>query len=185
MIKEVLHEIEDKMKKSIASLEKELGGLRAGRATPALLEKISIEYYGVPSPIHQVASVSVPEPRVLVIQPWDKSLIKHIEKAIQKSDLGITPMSDGVVIRLTIPPLTHERRTDLVKVARKKAEEGRVAIRNLRRDGNDMVKALEKGGEISEDHAKKGQEDVQKLTDRHIKTVDEVLAAKEAEILEV
>lgn len=185
MIKEVLREIEEKMKKSVAALEKELGGLRAGRATPALLEKITVEYYGVPSPIHQIASVSVPEPRTLVIQPWDKSLIKHIEKAIQKSDLGITPMSDGIVVRLTIPPLTQERRNELVKVARKKAEEGRVAVRNLRRDGNDMVKALEKDGEISEDQAKKGQEDVQKLTDRYIKEVDEVLAAKEAEITEV
>jgi len=185
VIKEVLHEIEEKMKKSIASLEKELGGLRAGRATPALLDKITVEYYGVPSPIHQVASVSIPEPRTILIQPWDKSLIKQIEKAILKSDLGIMPMSDGIVIRLTIPPLTQERRSELVKVARKKAEEGRIAVRNLRRDGNDMVKALEKGGDISEDHAKKGQDDVQKLTDRYIKEADEVLAAKEAEIMEV
>lgn len=185
MIKDVLREIEEKMKKSISALEKELGGLRAGRATPALLEKILVEYYGVPSPIHQVASVSVPEPRTLVIQPWDKNMIKHIEKAIQKSDLGITPMSDGIVIRLTIPALTQERRSELVKVAKKKAEEGRVAVRNLRRDGNDMIKALEKAGEVSEDLAKKGQEDVQKLTDRYIKEVDEVLAAKEAEIMDV
>jgi len=185
VIKEVLKEIEDKMKKSVVALEKELSGLRAGRATPALLEKITVEYYGVPSPIHQVASISVPEPRSLVIQPWDKSMIKHIEKAIQKSDLGITPMSDGIVVRLTIPPLTQERRNELVKVARKKAEEGRVAVRNLRRDGNDMVKALEKSGDVSEDQAKKGQEDVQKLTDRYIKEVDEVISAKEAEIMEV
>lgn len=185
MIKDVLKELEDKMKKSVQALQKDLGGLRAGRATPALLDKITVEYYGVPSPIHQVASVNVPDPRTLVIQPWDKSMIKPIEKAIQKSDLGMMPNSDGIVIRLTIPPLTTERRNDLVKQAKKKAEEGRVAIRNLRRDGNEMVKQLEKDGAVSEDQAKKGQEDIQKLTDKYIKEVDEVLAAKEAEIMEV
>jgi ribosome recycling factor len=185
MIKDVLKELEDKMKKSVQSLQKELGGLRAGRATPALLEKLVVEYYGVPSPIHQVASVNVPDARTLVIQPWDKAMLKPIEKAIQKSDLGLTPNSDGTLIRLVIPPLTTERRNELVKVARKKAEEAKVAVRNLRRDANELVKKLEKDGDISEDQAKKGQEEVQKLTDRYVKETDEVLLAKEAEITEV
>ncbi len=185
MIKDVLRETEDKMKKSVQSLQKDLGGLRAGRATPALLEKLVVEYYGVPSPVHQVAGVTVPDARTLVIQPWDKALLKPIEKAIQKSDLGLTPNSDGSVIRLSIPPLTTERRNELVKVAKKKAEEARVAIRNLRRDANEMVKKLEKDGSASEDQAKKGQEEVQKLTDKYVKEADEVLLAKEAEIMEV
>lgn len=185
MIKDVLKELEEKMKKSVQALQKDLGALRAGRATPALLDKITVEYYGVPSPVHQVASVTVPDARTLMIQPWDKSMIKPIEKAIQKSDLGMMPNSDGSVIRLTIPPLTTERRNELVKAAKKKAEEGRVAVRNLRRDGNELVKQLEKDGSVSEDQVKKGQEDVQKLTDKYIKEVDEVLAAKEAEIMEV
>jgi len=185
MIKEIIKELEDKMKKSVGALQKELAGLRAGRATPSLLEKIMVEYYGVPSPLSQVATITVPEARLLVIQPWDKTLLKSIEKAIQKSDLGLTPNTDGTVIRLTIPALTQERRNDLVKVARKKAEEGRVAVRHLRREGNDMIKELEKDGEVSEDQAKKAQEDVQKLTDRYIKEVEEVLALKEAEIMEV
>jgi len=185
MIKEIIKELEEKMKKSVGALQKELAGLRAGRATPALLEKITVEYYGVPSPLAQVATVTVPEARLLVIQPWDRTLLKSIEKSIQKSDLGLTPNSDGTVIRLTIPPLTQERRNELVKVARKKAEEGRVAVRHLRRDGNDMIKELEKDGEVSEDQAKKAQEDVQKLTDKYIKEVEEVLIVKEAEIMEV
>jgi len=185
VIKDVLKEIEDKMRKSVQSLQKELAGLRAGRATPALLDKLTVEYYGVPSPIHQIASVNVPDARTLVIQPWDKAMLKPIEKAIQKSDLGLTPNNDGTVIRLTIPTLTTDRRNDLVKVARKKAEEGRVAIRNLRRDGNELVKKLEKDGSISEDQTKKGQEDMQKLTDKYVKETEDVLVAKEAEIMEV
>ena len=185
MIKDVLKELEDKMKKSVQSLQKELGGLRAGRATPALLEKLVVEYYGVPSPIHQVASVNVPDARTLVIQPWDKAMLKAIEKAIQKSDLGLTPNSDGTLIRLLIPSLTTQRRNELVKVARKKAEETKVAVRNLRRDANELVKKLEKDGDVSEDQAKKGQDEIQKLTDRYVKEIDEVLLAKETEITEV
>ncbi len=173
------------MKKSVQALQKDLGGLRAGRAMPALLDKLVVEYYGVPSPVAQVASVTVPDARTLVIQPWDKGLLKPIEKAIQKSDLGLTPNSDGSVIRLHIPPLTTERRNELVKVAKKKAEETRVAVRNLRRDANELVRKFEKDGSASEDQAKKGQEDVQKLTDKYVKEVDEVLLAKEAEIMEV
>jgi ribosome recycling factor len=185
VLKEVLKEIDDKMKKSVQSLQKELAGLRAGRATPALLEKLAVEYYGAPSPIHQVASINVPDSRTLVIQPWDKTMLKPIEKAIQKSDLGLTPNSDGTLIRLVLPPLTTERRNELVKVARKKAEEAKVAIRNLRRDANELIKKFEKDGDISEDQAKKGQEETQKLTDKYIKETDEVLSAKEAEITEV
>ncbi|MBS3872660.1 MAG: ribosome recycling factor [Dethiobacter sp.] len=185
MIKETLKELEDKMKKTVAALQKELAGLRAGRATPGLLEKITVEYYGVPSPLSQVATITVPEARMLVIQPWDKSLLKAIEKAIQKSDLGLTPNTDGTVIRLTIPALTQDRRNELVKVAKKKTEDGRVALRNLRREGNELIKELEKDGEVSEDQAKKAQEDVQKLTDKYIKEVEDVLHAKEAEIMEI
>jgi len=173
------------MKKTVGALQKELAGLRAGRATPSLLERITVEYYGVPTPLSQVATITVPEARMLVIQPWDKSLLKAIEKSIQKSDLGLTPNTDGTVIRLTIPALTQDRRNELVKVAKKKTEDGRVAVRNLRREGNELVKEFEKDGEISEDQAKKAQEDVQKLTDKYIKEVEEVLHAKEAEIMEV
>ncbi len=185
MVKDVLKDIEDRMKKSVAALQKDLASLRAGRATPALLDKIVVEYYGVPTPLHQVATISVPDPRTLMIQPWDKSVLKEIDRAIQKSDLGLMPNSDGSVIRLNIPTLTQERRLDLVKVCKKKAEEGRVAVRNLRREGNDMIKLMEKDKEITEDDSKKGLDDMQKLTDRYIKEVDDVLAAKEEEIMEV
>ncbi|HSL93224.1 MAG TPA: ribosome recycling factor [Bacillota bacterium] len=185
MVKDILKDIEDRMKKSVAALHKELAGLRAGRATPALLDKILVEYYGVPTPLHQVSTISVPDPRTLMIQPWDKSVLKEIDRSIQKSDLGLMPNSDGSVIRLNIPTLTQERRLELVKVCKKKAEEGRVAVRNLRREGNEMIKMLEKDKEITEDDSKKGQDDMQKLTDKYIKEVDEVLAVKEAEIMEV
>lgn len=185
MIKEVVSEAEEKMKKAIEALRKDLATLRAGRATPALLDKVLVDYYGVPTPINQLANVSVPEPRSLVIQPWDKSVIAAIEKAIQKSDLGLTPNNDGTVIRLTIPQLTQERRNELVKVAKKKTEDARVVIRNVRRDANEHLKLLEKGHEVSEDEAKRAQEDVQKLTDKCIKEVDVVLEHKEQEIMEV
>jgi ribosome recycling factor len=185
MIKELLQEAEEKMEKSIAAYQKDLSGLRAGRATPALLDRVLVDYYGVATPVGQMASVSAPEPRTLVIQPWDKGQLKAIEKAILKSDLGITPVSDGTLIRLTIPMMTEERRMDLVKTVRKKAEECRVAIRNIRREANDMLKELQKSHEISEDDQKRGQDDVQKLTDKHIKSVDEICGSKEAEIMEV
>ncbi len=185
MITEVVTEAEEKMKKAIDVLRKDLASLRAGRATPALLDKVHVDYYGVMTPINQIAKLSVPEPRLLVIQPWDKSTISAIERAILKSDLSITPNSDGSVIRLVIPQLTQERRNDLVKVVRKKAEETRVAIRNIRRDANEQLKEFEKEGEISEDNTRRGQEDVQKLTDKYIKEVDQVLDRKEQEIREV
>jgi ribosome recycling factor len=185
MIKSLLNDTKEKMEKSVQVLKKDLAGMRAGRATPALLDKVLVDYYGVPTPIAQMASVSVPEPRVLVIQPWDKGQVKPIEKAIQKSDLGLNPITDGAIIRLTIPQMTEERRRELVKTVRKKAEECRVAIRNVRRDANDMLKELQKGHEISEDEQKRAQDEVQKLTDKYIKNVDEVSAAKEAEVMEV
>lgn len=185
MIKELVSDAEDKMKKAIDVLRKDYASLRAGRATPALLDKIAVDYYGVPTPINQLANISVPEPRSLVIQPWDKSAMSGIEKAILKSDLGLTPNNDGTVIRLTIPQLTQERRNEMVKVVKKKAEDARVAIRNIRRDANDHLKDLEKKHEISEDDFKRAQDDVQKLTDKSIKEVDQVLENKEQEVMEV
>lgn len=185
MTKELFSQYEDKMKKAIESLRKDLATLRAGRATPALLEKVMVDYYGTPTPVNQVANVSVPEPRVIVIQPWEKTMVAPIEKAIMKSDLGMNPNSDGAIIRLNLPQLTQERRQELVKQVHKKSEDSRVVVRNLRRDANDAVKKLEKDKLVSEDEAKKAQDDVQKLTDKYIKEVDSVMAAKEKEIMEV
>jgi len=185
VIKEVLQEADDRMQKALAALKKEYATLRAGRATPALLDKVQVEYYGVPTPVNQVANISAPEPRLLVIQPWDKSVIPDVERAILKSDLGLTPSSDGTVIRIAIPQLTQERRNELVKVIKKKAEEARVVVRNIRRDANDQLKDLEKDGEISEDDNRRGQEEVQKLTDKMIKEIDHVADNKEKEIMEV
>ena len=184
-VKEIMTGIEAKMHKSVDALRVDLAGLRAGRATPSLLEKVMVEYYGTPTPVTQVASVSVPEPRMIVIQPWEKTLIKDIEKAIMKSDLGLNPNSDGVVIRLNLPQLTEERRKELVKVVHKKAEEYRIIVRNLRRDANDAIKKEEKAKEITEDEAKKGTEDVQKITDKIMKDIDAVAAAKEKEVMEI
>ncbi|HHV63507.1 MAG TPA: ribosome recycling factor [Peptococcaceae bacterium] len=185
MINGVLNEAENKMKKTVELLRKDLASVRAGRANPAMLEKVFVDYYGTPTPINQLANISVPEPRLLVIQPWDKSSIKDIEKAILKSDLGLNPSNDGVVIRLAIPQLTAERRAEIVKTVRKKAEEARVAVRNIRRELIDDIKQIEKDKLASEDEAKKGQEKAQKLTDKYIKEIDEVLEKKEAEIMEV
>ena len=185
MIKDIYVSHEEKMKRALDALRRELATLRAGRATPALLDKITVDYYGTPTPISQVANISVPEPRMLTIQAWEKTMIAQIEKAILKSDLGLSPNSDGVIIRLNIPQLTQQRRIELVKVVHKKAEENRIVIRNVRRDANDIVKKLEKEKSISEDEAKKAQEDMQKITDKYIKEVDTILSVKEKEILEV
>ncbi|MCS5696122.1 ribosome recycling factor [Desulfofundulus thermocisternus] len=178
-------EAESNMKKTVELVKKEFASLRAGRATPALLDKIMVSYYGTPTPINQLATISVPEPRLLVIQPWDKSVLPEIERAILKSDLGVTPASDGTVIRLAIPQLTQERRAELVKVVKKKAEEGRVAIRNIRREINDKVKQLQKNGEISEDELRRAQDEIQKLTDKYIKEIDQLLNSKEQEIMQI
>lgn len=185
MVKDIFASHEDRMKKSIESLKREFASLRAGRATPALLDKVMVDYYGAPTPVNQVANISVPEPRMIMIQPWEKTLLHEIEKAIMKSDLGLSPNSDGTAIRLSIPQLTQERRTDLVKSVNKKAEETKVAIRNIRRDANEAVKKLEKSKEITEDESKKAQDDMQKLVDKFIKTVDETKTVKEKEIMEV
>lgn len=185
MISGTFTDTESKMNKAIDAYRKDLATLRAGRANPSLLEKIMVDYYNVPTPINQMANISAPEARLLVIQPWDKSVIAEIEKAIQKSDLGLTPSNDGTVIRISIPQLTEERRKELVKVVKKKAEEAKVVIRNLRRDANDEIKLYEKEGEISEDDSRKSQEKIQEITDKFIKQVDEIMNNKETEIMEV
>lgn len=185
MIDEVRREGEERMRKSTEVFRRDMAALRAGRASPNLLDKVTVDYYGAPTPVNQLATVSVPEPRMLLIQPWDKGAINLIERAIARSDLGITPQSDGNVIRLVMPQLTEERRTELVRQARKKAEEERVAIRNIRREANDLIKELEKSGEISEDDGRRAQEAIQKLTDRYITEIDGILEIKEREILEV
>jgi len=185
MTGDLIKEAEANMKKSIEIVKKEFASLRAGRATPALLDKITVNYYGAPTPVNQLANISVPEARLLVIQPWDKSSLPEIERAIMKSDLGITPASDGVVIRLAIPQLTQERRKELVKVIKKKSEDGRVAVRNIRRDVNDHLKSSQKEGTISEDELKRSQDEVQKLTDRYVKEIDSLFTSKEQEIMQV
>ncbi|RUT29744.1 ribosome recycling factor [Paenibacillus zeisoli] len=175
---------EERMDKAIQSLKRDLLTLRAGRATPALLDRVHVEYYGASTPLNQLANINTPDSRTLLIQPWDKSSLADIERAIQKSDLGLTPANDGVTIRLSIPPLTEERRIELVKTTKKYGEEAKVAIRNIRRDANDDIKKLEKT-DISEDESRRHQDDIQKTTDKFIAEVDKVLAAKEKEIMEV
>ncbi len=185
MVKDILDAQEEKMKKTLEGLKKEYGTLRAGRAAPSLLDKVMVDYYGTPTPVNQLANVTVPEPRMIMIKPWDKKSLKDIEKAIMKSDLGLMPNSDGSIIRLAIPQLTQERRKELVKVVGKKAEETKVALRNIRRDGNEAIKKLEKNKEITEDDRKEGQEDMQKLLDKYIKLVDSTKTGKEKEVMEV
>jgi ribosome recycling factor len=185
MIQDLLNKVEERMDKSLQSLKKEFATVRAGRANPAILDKVVVDYYGSQMPINQLANVNAPEPRLLVIQPWDKSSLGEIEKAILKSDLGLTPSNDGAVIRIVIPQLTEQRRQELVKQIRKMAEEGRVAVRNVRRDMNDEVKKLEKSGDISEDDSRRAQEKIQQTTDKFIAEIDKLLAGKEKELLEV
>ena len=176
---------EDKMEKTVSVLRSDYATIRAGRANPHVLDQITVDYYGVPSGIQQVANVSVPEPRRLLIQPWEKSLIKAIEKAILTSDLGINPSNDGTVIRLVFPEMTEERRKDLSKDVKKKGENAKVAIRNIRRDANDAIKKLQKGGEISEDEQKQYEDKIQKLTDKFIEKVDKESELKTKEIMTV
>ncbi len=178
-------EFEERMKKSVANMKREFLTLRAGRATPALVENLEVDYYGTPTPLNQLAGITVPEPRLIVIQTWDKGAIKDVEKAILKSDLGLTPNNDGNLIRLSIPQLTEERRLELVKFIRKKGEEGRIAIRNLRREANERLKTAQKEGRISEDAFYTSQEKTQKMTDENIKLIDRLLEDKEREIMEV
>lgn len=181
--KESIDLANEKMQKSLSVLKKELASMRAGRANAQVLERVTVEYYGAQMPINQVANLSIPEPRVLTIAPWEASMLTPIEKAIQMSDLGINPTSDGKVIRLVFPELTEERRKDLVKQSKKKGEEAKVAVRAIRRDCNDHLKKLRKDNEITEDDQKEFEEKVQKMTDGFIKDIDKMLAEKEKEIL--
>jgi ribosome recycling factor len=184
MIESIYQETRDSMKKTIDALKNEFKKVRTGRASLSILDDIRVDYYGVLTPLNQMASLSIPESRLIAIQPWDVSVIKDVEKAILKSDLGLTPSNDGKVIRISIPPLTEERRKQLVKTVYKKSEEHKVSIRNVRRDANDLLKSLKKDGEISEDDAFKGQDRIQEITDEYIKIVDDVCKEKEKEILE-
>lgn len=181
---ERLKAYDDKMQKTIKSLDSELGTIRAGRANPKVLDRIMVDYYGTPTPLQQVGNISVPEPRLIQIQPWEKKMIKEIEKAIQMSDLGINPTNDGSVIRLVFPELTEERRKELAKDVKKKGEAAKVAIRNIRRDGNDAFKKL-KGSEVSEDEIKDLEEELQKITDKYIKDIDKAVEVKSKEVMTV
>lgn len=185
MYKDLLTKSEETMKKSIGFLKEELATIRAGKANPKLVDKIQVSYYGTMTPINQMANISVPEPRSIIIQPWDSNLVKEIEKAILASDLGINPSNDGKLIRLVIPPLTEERRKDLIKLVKKEVENAKIAVRNIRRDANEEFKKLEKNSEITKDDHKKAEEEMQKLTDKYIKLADDIYKEKEKEILEV
>ncbi|UTR15066.1 ribosome recycling factor [Salipaludibacillus sp. LMS25] len=185
MSTDILNNAEEKMNKSVESYQRELSTLRAGRANPSLLDKVQVEYYGMMTPLNQLASITVPEGRMLLIQPFDKSSISDIERAIQMADLGLSPSNDGNIIRITIPALTEERRNELVKLVGRYSEEAKVAVRNIRRDANDELKKMQKDGDLTEDELRRSQEDVQKLTDSTIKTIDDIANVKEEEIREV
>lgn len=185
MSNEVMSSAKERMDNTIGAFTRELASIRAGRANSALLDRLTVDYYGVPTPINQVAGVSVPEARLLVIQPYDKTILGEIEKAIQKSDIGITPTNDGNLIRLAIPALTEERRKDIVKTVKKEAEDSKVVIRNIRRDANEDFKKLEKNSEITEDDLHRNGEEIQKLTDSYIKKIDDIAKEKEDEIMEI
>ena len=182
---EIHKQLEEKMNGTIDALKFEFGTIRAGRANAQMLDKIRVDYYGTPTPINQIGAISVPEPRILMISPWDKSAMHEIEKAIANSDLGLNPSNDGEVIRLSVPALTEEIRKELAKKASKAADEFKVRIRNERRDANEKIKKMEKGGELTEDELKKAQDEVQKMTDKFIKEIDTLLSKKEKDIMEV
>jgi ribosome recycling factor len=184
-IEDFLADAKRRMDKSIEATHHEFNSIRTGRASPALLDRISIDYYGTPTPLKSLASISAPEPRLLVVQPFDPGAIKNIERAVMESDLGLTPSNDGKVVRLPIPALTEERRKDLVKVVRRVAEDGKVAIRNVRRDVMQHLKELVVNGDVGDDEERRGEQQVQKITDDHVKSIDDLLKVKEAEIMEV
>lgn len=184
MVQSIKKNAEERMEKAIAALKRELASIRAGRASASLLDRVQVEYYGAVTPLNQLAGITTPDARTIQVQPWDQSALADIEKAILKSDLGLTPTNDGSVIRIAVPMLTEERRAELVKLVKKSGEEAKVAIRNVRRDANDECKKLEKT-EISEDESRRMQDDIQKLTDRFIAEVDKLVAAKEKDIMEV
>lgn len=185
MLKDIIKEAEEKMKKSISVLKQDLSTMKAGRANPSILDRIEVDYYGTMTPLNQMANVSAPEPRILLIQPWDKSSMKSIEKAILVSDLGLNPSNDGNAIRLVIPELTEETRKNIVKSVKKAGEESKVAVRSIRRDANDKVKALKKDNSITEDEVKKAEEDIQKKTDSFIKEIEKLVEVKEKEVMTV
>jgi ribosome recycling factor len=185
MDNDIFEDAERRMQHAVEALQRELGTIRTGRASPTLVERIQVDYYGTPTPIQQIAAIHAPEPRLLTIQPWDRSTLQAIEKAIQKSDLGLNPSNDGTLIRLAIPQLTEERRKEMVKLVHKKTDEAKVAIRNVRRDAHDRLREQEKAKQISEDDQKRGTERLQKLTDKYIAELDKVGHAKEQEILTV
>ena len=182
---EVLHEVDQKMNRSIDALKRDLGSLRTGRATPALIENISVEYYGSPTPLNQLASISAPEGRTLMVQPWDKQAMKEIEKSLMRSEMGFNPSNDGNVITVPIPPLNQERRVELVRLLKRKLEDGKVSVRNVRRDGQETLRKMEKDKVISQDEQRRSQDQLQKTTDSHVKTIEEVGSAKETEIMQV
>jgi len=184
MIDDIYQETKESMSKTVEALNRELQRIRTGRASLSVLDGIKVDYYGTPTPLNQMATLAVPESRQITIQPWDASVIKDIEKAILKSDLGLTPSNDGKILRISIPPLTEERRKELVKVIHKICEDHKVTVRNIRRDSNELLKSLKKDGDISEDEAFRSQDEVQKITDEHIKLIDECYSEKEKEILE-
>jgi len=181
----VLSDVDQKMDRAIDALKRELNALRTGRATPSLVENISVDYYGVPTPLNQIASISAPDARAIMVQPWDKSAMKEIEKSLLKSDMGFNPSNDGNNITVPVPPLNTERRKDMVKLLKRKIEDGKVSIRNVRRDGQDRLRKMEKDKDISQDESRRAQDQLQKTTDGHTKSVDEVSAAKEADIMQV
>lgn len=185
MDNEAYKAIEGKMKKTVSVLKEELAGLRAGRANPAVLDKLTVDYYGAPTPINQLGNITVPEARIIVIQPWDAKTLKDIEKAIQKSDIGINPNSDGKVIRLVFPPLTEERRKELTKTVKKHGEDAKVVIRTVRRDTIERFKVQKKNGEMTEDDLKDAEKDMQVMTDKYIAEIDKLVEAKDKEIMEI
>ena len=184
-VEEVLEDAGGRMEKSVGALERELGSIRTGRASPRLVENLLVDYYGVPTPMNQIASITAPEARLLVIQPWDRSALKEEEKSILRSDLGLTPNSDGAVVRISIPTLTEERRRDLARLVGRKVEDGRVAVRNIRRSGVESFRTMERNKELSEDESRRAQGEVQELTNLYIGQMDEMEKAKEAEVMEV
>ncbi len=185
MIDDILKEADDKMKKSVVATGHELATVRTGRASGAIIEHLKVDYYGTKTPLNQMASITVPEPQLLVVQPWDKTALEAVEKAIMQSDLGLSPSNDGNLIRVPFPPLSEERRKDLVRHVKKLAEHGRVSVRNIRRDANERVKRLEKEHEVAEDDGKRAHDECQALTDKHIVKIDALVEAKEQEIMEV
>ena len=184
-VDEILDDTTTRMEKSVSALERELGSIRTGRASPRLVENLLVDYYGVPTPLNQIASITVPEARLLMIQPWDKSAVKEVEKSVMKSDLGLMPNSDGTVIRLSIPQLTEDRRRDLVRMVGRKVEDGHVAVRNIRRSGVESFRTMERDKDLSQDESRRAQNDLQELTDLYIGQMDEMRKDKEQEVMEV